>query len=56
MRLDIAAVSTTKFMIDADTAPACGEPMCEKNVTKGDSSAEYAVKGSSSESSSTEPT
>jgi len=52
----IAAVSTTKFMIDADTAPACGEPMCEKNVTKGDSSAEYAVKGSSSESSSTEPT
>lgn len=49
-------MSTTKFMTDPAIAPACGDPMLEKNVTNGDWPASYDVNGISSDSSSTEPT
>ena len=48
----MAAVSTTRFI----TSPAAGMPMLDSTVTKGLSSAEYDVHGSSIASSTTEPT
>lgn len=36
LRLDNAAARATKFMTDADTAPASGLPRWEKNVRNGD--------------------
>lgn len=50
-RLDIAAVSTTRFM----TSPACGIPIELITVTNGLSLGEYAVHGSSSVNRTTEP-
>ena len=48
---DMAAVITTSCM----SGPAAPTLIEEKNVTNGDSSAEYAVNGSSRHSSRTEP-
>jgi hypothetical protein len=39
LRLESAAVRTTKFMMEAAVIPAWGLPKCEKNVTNGDSPA-----------------
>jgi hypothetical protein len=39
LRLESAAVRTTKFMIDAAVIPTWGLPRWEKNVTNGDSPA-----------------
>ena len=52
LRLDIAAVSTTMFMMP----PAAGTPILEKKVTKGLSPLWYAVYGSSSANTTNEPT
>ena len=52
LRLDSAAVSTTKFMM----SPAAGTPMVAKNVTNGLVPCLYAVYGSNSANRISDPT